>query len=126
MTASALPLVGIPRFTLTIGGVALAPAVKADLSSLELCEDLNMPAMLTFSLNLWDGMRMRLKEDYLDQFALGTPIELALGINSESAVFSGEVTALEPVFGGLEGHDSLNPSLTSSWHIPVFSRAARA
>ncbi|MGB4912735.1 MAG: contractile injection system protein, VgrG/Pvc8 family [Candidatus Dechloromonas phosphoritropha] len=120
MTAPALPLVGITRFTLTIGGVTLAPAVKADISSLELCEDLNMPAMLTFSLNLWDSMRLRLKEDYLDQFALGTPIELTLGINSESAVFSGEVTALEPVFGGLDGHDSLKVQAYNRLHRLTF------
>src|SRR5689334_11979806 len=107
MSTVVTPPVAVPRFTLSIAKVAVAPALKADISTIELCEDLNMPAMLTFSVNLWDGMRMRLKEDYFDQFALGTSLEMTLGLNSETRVFSGEVTALEPEFGGIDGPDSL-------------------
>jgi len=47
MSAPVTPLVGIPRFTLSIAKVAADPALKADIGSVELCEDLNMPAMLS-------------------------------------------------------------------------------
>ncbi len=125
MSAPVTPLVGIPRFTLSIGKVAAAPALKADIGSVELSEDLNMPAMLSFSVNLWDGMRMRLNEAYLDQFALGTPLELALGINTESAVFTGEVTALEPAFGGIDGPDSLRVRAYNRLHRLQFGNRQR-
>lgn len=125
MTTATLPAVGIPRFTLSIGKVAVAPAVKADISTLELSEDRDMPAMLTVTLNLWDGMRMRLKEDYMDQFALGTALELSLGVNGESAIFSGEVTALEPEFGGLDGADALKVRAYNRMHRLLFGDRQR-
>ena len=107
MTASIIPIVGIPQFELTIGNSAVTPELKAAITSLEVKEDLDMPAMLSFSLNLWDNTSQTLKEEYFDQFALGTPIELAMGINETESLFTGEVTALEPEFGGLDGGDSL-------------------
>jgi phage protein D len=125
MSAPVTPLVGIPRVTLSIAGVAAGPTLKADISSVELCEDLNMPAMLSFSVNLWDGMRMRLNEGYLDQFALGTPLEMALGINSETSIFTGEVTALEPEFGGIDGPDSLRVRAYNRLHRLLFGDRQR-
>lgn len=125
MNAPVTPLVGIPRFTLTIAGVIVSPSLKADITLVEVSEDLNMPAMLTLSLNLWDGMRLRLKEEYLDQFALGTPLEMALGINEETAIFTGEVTALEPRFGGLDGYDSLRVQAFNRLHRLTFGNHQR-
>ena len=125
MSAPTTPLVGIPRFTLSIAKVAASPALKADIGSVELSEDLNLPAMLTFSVNLWDGMRLRVKEDYLDQFALGTSIELSLGINSETPIFTGEVTALEPDFGGIDQPDSLRVQVFNRLHRLQFGNRQR-
>ena len=125
MNAAVIPPIGIPSFTLSIAKVAAAPALKADIASVEVCEDLNMPAMLSFSVNLWDGMRLRLKEDYLDQFALGTPLELALGINGETPIFTGEVTALEPEFGGMDGPDSLHVRAYNRMHRLLFGNRQR-
>lgn len=125
MSTVVAPPVAIPRFTLSIAKVAVAPALKADIGTIELCEDLNMPAMLSFSINLWDGMRMRLKEDYFDQFALGTSLEMTLGLNSETRVFSGEVTALEPEFGGIDGPDSLKVRAYNRMHRLLFGDRQR-
>lgn len=125
MNAAVTPAVGIPRFTLSIANVEVSPVLKADISSLELFEDINMPAMLTFSVNLWDGMRMRLNEAYLDQFALGTPLEMTLGINGETPVFTGEVTALEPEFGGVDGPDSLRVRAYNRLHRLQFGDRQR-
>jgi len=125
MNTAITPAVGIPRFTLSIAKLAAAPTLKADISAVEFSEDINMPAMLSFSVNLWDGMRMRFNEAYLDQFALGTPLEMALGINSESAVFTGEVTALEPDFGGTDSPDSLRVRAYNRLHRLQFGNRQR-
>lgn len=125
MSAPAPPVVSAPRFTLTIGNAAISPVLKADIATVEVCDDLNMPAMLTFSVNLWDGMRLRLKEDYLTEFALGTPLELALGVDDETSIFTGEVTALEPEFGGLDGPDSLKVQAYNRLHRLQFGTRQR-
>jgi phage protein D len=125
MTTVAPPAVGIPRFTLSIAKVAVSPALKADIGTIELSDDLDMPAMLSFTVNLWDGMRMRLKEDYFEQFALGTSLELSLGLNRETAVFSGEVTALEPEFGGPDGADQLRVRALNRMHRLLFGDRQR-
>jgi len=125
MSAAVIPIIGIPRFSLSIANVAVAPAVQADIGSIELCEDINMPAMLSFSMNLWDGMHMRLKEDYLDQFALGTSLELKLGIDDDIQIFTGEVTALEPEFGGVNSPDSLRVRAYNRLHRLQFGNPQR-
>lgn len=123
--AMPMPVLDVPRFTLSISNVAVSPALKMDIDALEFVDDLGMPAMLSFSVNLWDGMHMRLKEDYFEQFALGTPLELALGLNRETPVFSGEVTALEPEFGGMAAPDSLRVRAYSRMHRLQFGDRRR-
>jgi phage protein D len=108
MNAIVTPLVGVPQFKLTTGNSTVEPRMKADIDSIEMAEDVNLPAMLQFKLNMWDGNRQRLNEDYLEQMELGTPLELAIGINDTTPIFTGEVTALEPEFGGNDKGDSLN------------------
>lgn len=107
MNATVIPLVGIPQFELTIGNSAISPQLKSDIENIQMKEDVKTPAMLSFSVNLWDSKLNKLKEEYITQFALGTPLELSIGINETSAIFTGEVTALEPQFGGIEGGDRL-------------------
>lgn len=116
MNAPASPSVSAPRFVLSIGNTAVSAEIRADIGMVEISEDMNTPAMLEFSINLWDGMRMILKESYLEQFALGTPLKLALGIDEEKTIFTGEVTALEPEFGGLDGPDSLKVQAYNRLH----------
>jgi phage protein D len=124
MSASTSPLVGVPEFELTIGNAAIAPALKADIASVEVTEDVDMPAMLSVTLSLWDAQSQSLKEDYLTQFALGTPLELAIG-DSGTTIFTGEVTALEPEFGGFERGDSLKVQAYNRLHRLQFGTYQR-
>lgn len=97
------PAVGIPLVSVSSGKTAVSPEVKAAIVSVEVNEEEDQPAMVSITLNLWDGLRQRIKEEYLTQFQLGTPLEVAVGLNQASPIFTGEVTALEPSFGSGEG-----------------------
>ena len=125
MSTSVSPRVGIPQFELTIGKAAIAPALKADISAVEVTEDIDMPSMLSFTVNLWDAARQSLKESYFTQFALGTPLELAVGISGTSPIFTGEVTALEPEFGGIDRGDSLKIQAYNRLHRLQFGTHQR-
>ena len=100
MAAAPVPPVSIPVFVVSSGKTEIAPEVKADIVSVKVKEEENLVGEATIMLNLWDGFRQRIKEDYLTQFQLGTPIEVAVGLNRAAPIFAGEVTALEPSFGG--------------------------
>jgi len=107
MNAPVSPVVGIPQFELSSGNTQIDPELKADITTVEVTEDVDMPAMLTFNLVLWDSTRQQINEDYFSEFALGTPLELAMGIDEVAPIFTGEVTALAPEFGGLARGDNL-------------------
>ena len=82
--------------------------MKADIISVKVEEEEDRVAMASIKMNLWDRFRQRINQEYLTQFQLGTPLEVAVGINQASLIFTGEVTALEPSFGsGDEGGDML-------------------
>ncbi len=124
MSASTNPLVAVPEFKLTIGNAAVSPRLKADIASVEVTEDADMPAMLSVTLSMWDVERQSLQEDYLSQFALGTSLELAIG-DSGTTIFTGEVTALEPEFGGVERGDSLKVQAYNRLHRLQFGTHQR-
>lgn len=125
MATAPLPAVSVPLFAVSSGKSDVAPAVRADIVSVEVNEEEDRVAMAAIVLNLWDGVRQRIKEDYLTQFQLGTPIEVAVGLNQTSPIFTGEVTALEPSFGSGEGGDTLRIQAFNRLHRLTFGTHQR-
>lgn len=125
MNAIVTPIIGIPQFELSSGNTEVAPELKADITMVEVTEDVDMPAMLTFNLSLWDSTRQQINDDYFSEFALGTPIELAMGIDEVTPIFTGEVTALAPEFGGLARGDSLKVQAYNRLHRLQFGTQQR-
>jgi len=120
-----LPAVSVPLFAVSSGKSDVSPAVKADIVSVEVKEEEDIVAIAEIVLNLWDGIRQRIKEDYLTQFQLGTPIEVAVGLNQTSPIFTGEVAALEPSFGSGEGGDTLRIQAFNRLHRLTFGTHQR-
>jgi phage protein D len=125
MPTEPLPAVAIPLFAVSSGKTAVSPEVKADIISVEVNEEEDRVAMAAMTLNLWDGARQRIKEEYLTQFQLGTPLEVAVGLNQTSPIFTGEVTALEPSFGSGEGGDTLKIQAFNRLHRLTFGTQQR-
>jgi phage protein D len=98
-----IPEVGIPHVEVTTGNSPLDSGVRGDIVSVELNYEVDVPAMATITLNVWDPVARAVKDAYFDQFQLGTALEVAIGLNQTTPMFTGEVTALEPSFGGHEG-----------------------
>ncbi len=125
MPAAPFPAVGVPLFVVSSGKTEVSPEVKADIVSVEVKEEEDRMAMAEITLNLWDGVRQMIKEEYLTQFQLGTPIEVAVGVNETSPIFAGEVTALEPSFGSGDGGDSLKIQAYNRLHRLTFGTQQR-
>ena len=125
MAPAPLPAVSVPVFVVSSGKTEVAAEVKADIVSVKVNEEENHVAEATIMLNLWDGFRQWIKEDYLTQFQLGTPIEVAVGLNQASPIFAGEVTALEPSFGSGEGGDTLEIRAFNRLHRLTFGTYQR-
>jgi phage protein D len=125
MATGSIPTVSVPLFTLSSGKTEVAREVKADIVSIELNEEEDRVAMATVTLNLWNGVRQQIKEEYFKQFQLGTPIEVALGLNQTSPIFTGEVTALEPSFGSDDAGDTLKIQAFNRLHRLTFGTHQR-
>lgn len=125
MATASLPAVSIPLFNVSSGKTDVASEMKADIVSIEVNEEEDRVAMATLTLNLWNGVRQQIKEEYLTQFQLGTPIEVAVGLNQTSPIFAGEVTALEPSFGSGEAGDTLKIQAFNRLHRLTFGTHRR-
>lgn len=119
--ALGFPDVGIPQFELALENQPIEADINADIRGIEVSEEMDRPAMLSVTLNLWDGFRQKLKEDYFNRFRLGAEIKLALGINKTSPIFAGKVDALEPSFGGEGGGDTLTIRAYDWLHLLTFA-----
>ena len=120
-----IPDVSIPGLELSVDQSAVSSEVKADILSVELKDEVNIPTLLTITLNMWDGTRQQIKEEYLNQFQIGTSIEIALGLNEPEPMFAGQVTALSPSFGGVDGGDSLTIEVLDRLHRLRFGTKQR-
>jgi uncharacterized protein len=102
-----------PEFRLHINGSPAPQALKADISSVRILEDVDAAGMFSFTLLCWDGARMQTKwiDDKL--FEVGNPVEIEMGYRDRlKSLFQGEITGLEPAFPGdapptltVRGHD---------------------
>jgi len=99
-TAPTIPAVGTPRLDIAVDKTDLSPDARGDIVSVELRDEVDLPAMLALTLSLWDRTRQRLKDAYFEQFQLGTSVEVSLGLDRTLPIFAGEVAGLEPSFGG--------------------------
>jgi phage protein D len=102
-----IPVIGIPAFEVTVNGSLPASSVSEDILSMEVEDTVDLPAMCHFTLNFWDQAQQKLKEVYLTKFKIGTSIAVKMGLAGLSPIFTGEVTALEPSYGGDGEGDSL-------------------
>lgn len=120
-----IPDVSIPGFQLKVGKTPVSAEVKADIFSVELKDQIDVPALLTIKLSMWDGEQQRIKDEHLDKFQLGTSVEVDLGLNELTHMFTGQVTSLSPDFGGVEGGDSLTIEALDLLHLSRFGTKQR-
>lgn len=77
---------------------ALSASVMATIASVDVQNEINMPAMFSFTMSMmsaggnWQGAN-------LDTFKPGDEITIKMGLNSLQTLIVGEITAIEPRFG---------------------------
>jgi len=88
-----------PEFKLHIDGREVPPAVKADVTTVAVLNDVEAAGMFSFTLLCWDGAKMEVK--WIDEamFNVGNRVEIEMGYRDHlRSVFQGEITGLEPEF----------------------------
>jgi phage protein D len=88
-----------PEFEIRVNGAPLDLKAAADVSQLNVLDDVDAPGMFTITLPAWDTAEMKPKwiDDKL--FQEGNPVEIAFGYRDrKTQVLSGEITGLEPDF----------------------------
>ncbi|MBN8592385.1 MAG: phage late control D family protein [Anaerolineae bacterium] len=89
----------VPDWVLRLNGVPAPPGLRADLLSLEIYSDVNLPGMLTLRLLNWDNLLHTVSWSDSPLLEIGTAIEAELGyLNETTKLFDGEITGLEPEF----------------------------
>lgn len=82
-------------FAILREGNAVAPSMVASISDVEVVDEINVPAMFSFTLDLSGPQG----GDRLDVFRPGDQITIRLGLDKLQTLIVGEITAIEPDFG---------------------------
>jgi phage protein D len=91
----------IADVTVSVNGTVLPEAAWVDLRSVIVQEDLRALSMFTLEFNNWDDSTQRITWSDSLLFAPGNEVQIWLGYGSDlHPVMLGEITSLEPVFGG--------------------------
>jgi phage protein D len=91
----------LPDLEVRLNGRVLPKEARRDLRSAAVQEDLDAASMFTLVLHNWDEDRQRFIWSDGDLFAPGTEVELRFGyLDRLERVMLGEITGLEPAFGG--------------------------
>src|SRR5262249_32827123 len=90
----------VPVVRVRINGVPLPPQIVADLISVSVQEDVDVPGMFTLQLINWDMAKQQISwADDTTGFDLGAAVEVQMGyLNRQESLLAGEITGLEPEF----------------------------
>src|SRR5262249_45692154 len=90
----------VPAVRVRINGVPLPPQIVADLISVSVQEDVDVPGMFTLQLINWDMAKQQISwADDTTWFDLGAAVEVQMGyLNRQETLLAGEITGLEPEF----------------------------
>jgi phage protein D len=102
-----------PNPKILINGSSLSPEVSADLISVSVSEDLEVPSMFELKLITLDLAKQEITWADNALFEIGNAVEIQMGYgDSPKTIMTGEITALEPEFNqesvpslGVRGHD---------------------
>lgn len=100
-----------PQAKITIAGKPLPPQAIADLSSVNVVEDLEGAGMFTLQLKTWDLVKGELTWVDNNLFDCGNTVEIQMGYAKLETLIIGDITGLEPSFS----QDSA-PTLTVRGH----------
>ena len=101
-----------PEFQITVNKKALTGQFLSALQSLKVEEEINLPSMFSFNINIvnpkdnsWQGVN-------LDTFAPGDVVQISMGLKKPEVLIVGEISALDPTFGpcsslDVRGYDGL-------------------
>jgi phage protein D len=88
-----------PNFKILIQGKPLAPEIEADLMSISVSEDLEVPSMFDLRLITWDLVKQEITWVDNKLFDVGNEVEIQMGYEQElKTVMVGEITGLEPEY----------------------------
>lgn len=94
-----------PELRIKVNGSNLPSDAMADVTEVTVNQDLGAPWMCTARLVNWDPERMRVTWSDDALFSPGAAIEVMLGyVDNLQAVFTGEITGLEPEFSVDQGY----------------------
>ncbi|MFN6033577.1 MAG: hypothetical protein ACK48B_05925, partial [Dolichospermum sp.] len=102
-----------PNRKILINGSSLSPKVDADLISVSISEDLEVPSMFELKIVSWDLVKQEVTWADNNLFEIGNAVEIQMGYaNNLKTIITGEITALEPEFSqesvpilGVRGND---------------------
>jgi phage protein D len=102
-----------PNTKILINGSSLSPQVSADLISVSVSQDLEVPSMFEFKIITWDLVKQEVTWADNNLFEIGNAVEIKMGYgDNPKTIMTGEITALEPEFSqesvpslGVRGHD---------------------
>jgi phage protein D len=93
----------VPAFGLRVGGLPLRPDAAADIISVSVTQDVDLPGMFTVRLLNWDPGLRRMTWSDSRLFEPGNSVEVSLGyVGGLTTVLTGEVTGLELEIDGDE------------------------
>jgi phage protein D len=89
-----------PEFGIYINGSQVPiDTIAADLISLNVLDDVDAMSMFAITLSAWDAAQVKVKWIDHKLFREGNPVKIEMGYHNHlKALFSGEITGLEPEF----------------------------
>ncbi len=102
MPTRVLPEVATPAFEIAVDGQPLSPEMAGVVEAIEVNDALQAPAMFSLRVNVLDSATQEVSGEILDLFKMKGEVTLAMGLEEQTRtpMMVGEVTGLEPSFGG--------------------------
>jgi len=100
----------VPDYDIRINGAAISNALRSDITSVTVQEDLDAFSMFTVALFNWKSEDGNNRATWGDSslFAIGNEVELSLGfVDDVHKVMTGEITSLEAVFSTSDDEEDL-------------------
>jgi uncharacterized protein len=93
----------VHAFGVTVNGSMLPRDARADLISVAVYDDLDVPGMFTLRLVNWDVTTQQFTWSDKDLFAVGHEVEVRMGyVDQLETLIDGEITGVEPAYQGAE------------------------
>lgn len=103
----------VANFGVLLNGSELSGELLAAVERVEVEDDINLPVMFIIRINIVDFENGDWRGLDLETFKLGDEVKILMGIDEAVEMMTGEITALEPTFGGysymdIRGFDRLH------------------